>query len=724
MKRRKGLGALLGLLLLAGTLQALSYEVLHQSVGDQFGDRYGNTVAIVGDLNGDGYADLAVGAPEYHDTGAVFLFFGPSAVYPDLVLMGDDNGSDFGAAVAGAGDVNNDGYDDLIVGAPYYTETEIGQGAAYLFYGGAAMDALSDLKMVGPQNRAWFGFSVAGAGDVNNDGYDDLIVGAPGMDVSGKTNAGAAYIFLGASSSSMDTTPDWQTYGQGAGDFYGFSVAGLGHLDNDNYDDVVVGAPYYDQGSSSDVGAAYVFLGGDPIDPASDFDLVGEATGDHFGYAVAGPGDIDGDGTTEVLVGAPDHVVGGYSNSGAAYLYWGGLAMDLVYDVKFVGDRWARFGFSVAGAGDVNGDGYRDLIIGGPTWEENGQSWAGAAYLFLGGVPMDSVPDLRMEGTQVFGQLGVSVSGGGDFNGNGFDDVAVGADSAGTNHEGQAWVYQFRRFRLLSPTGGETWTVGARKTIRWLGRDSADLYLSVDGGATWTPLAQNLRPPFPMDTMTFTLQVPQVPTRYALVRVTLHGETTPDPLHFAQSDTFFTINATITLLAFNAETGEEGKVRLSWQTDPGPEDLVGYHVYRLNADGTETRLTAEPIQGQAYEDEATAGVRGYALGAVNGLGTEYRLGELLLGEPRHLVVLTPTLVRGDRVQVHYVVPLSGDRGSASVEIRLVDRTGRVHARRQRIQIPGTYVDEIPVGGLKSGMYFVEVRVGDAYRETHKLLVLR
>ncbi len=669
-------GAFVVLLFLwAGSALAITWERQVISEGLNPGDDYGASVTRVGDVNDDGHDDFAIGAPKYQNQrGIVFVLYGGPTMdeNPDFFLSAESDSERFGTCVTG-GDMNGDGIVDLVVGAPWAHHYS---GAVYIYYG---PNYTSYTKVVGDTTDAALGSGLAYLGDVTGDSVGDVMV----LDGNNR-------IVIYPGNNLNAPIPLVQIAFADAG------FGALGDLNRDGYPDFYVPVQsdslliYYGVSFLADTQPARVL-----------------GVSDAYFVKDCATGDFDGDGLPDLVLGC---ALDAYSYADFAYLFLGNR-MNLQRAPVDTFSLSRDFTYNLVLA-DVNGDGYDDLV---------GAS-LGRMFVFFGGDSTDTEVDLVLTSGSQDPNWGYGITWGmdnaGDVNGDGSEDVLVGGKNTVT-------LLNFYHYRLLTPLGGETWTVGASRPIRWLGQDFARLYLSVDGGASWTLLAQHVGGAVPPDTNVFTLQVPQVPTRYALVRVV--NEEAADPAlayAYAQSDTFFTINATITLLAFNAETGEEGKVRLSWQTDPGPEDLVGYHVYRLNADGTETRLTAEPIQGQAYEDEATAGVRGYALGAVNGLGTEYRLGELLLGEPRHLVVLTPTLVRGDRVQVHYVVPLSGDRGSASVEIRLVDRTGRVHARRQRIQIPGTYVDEIPVGGLKSGMYFVEVRVGDAYRETHKLLVLR
>src|SRR5690242_14058941 len=187
---------------------ALSRVRLMAVDGEASNDMLGLSVAGAGDVNGDGYADIIVGA-DHNDAGgtdagrAYVVFGGPGPTrLPNWVLTGGSGGGLFGNSVAGAGDVNGDGYADVIVGAPQAGGSN--RGAAYVFFGGPAADAIPDLALSGEQANDRFGASVAGAGDVNGDGYDDVIVGAPLNDSAG-SNSGRAYIFYGGPGA--DATP-------------------------------------------------------------------------------------------------------------------------------------------------------------------------------------------------------------------------------------------------------------------------------------------------------------------------------------------------------------------------------------------------------------------------------------------------------------------------------------------------------------------------------------
>ncbi|MEE9617809.1 MAG: integrin alpha, partial [Anaerolineae bacterium] len=241
--------------------------------GDQQGAQVGYAVGTAGDVNGDGYDDVIVGAPLYSDTtsneGVAFVFYGSESGLStdhDWKAGSGQQGARFGAAVGTAGDVNDDGYDDVIVGAYAYTKGQQGQseeGRVYVFYGSVSgLSTTPDWILEGDQSQAHFGTSVGTAGDVNNDGYDDIIVGAPQHD-NGETNEGRAYVFLGFEDG-QTTTLFWSAEGDQAYALFGASVGMAGDVNDDGYGDVIVGAPRYDH-DEKDEGAAFVFYGSDSI---------------------------------------------------------------------------------------------------------------------------------------------------------------------------------------------------------------------------------------------------------------------------------------------------------------------------------------------------------------------------------------------------------------------------------------------------------------------------
>ncbi|MCG6864964.1 MAG: integrin alpha [Thiogranum sp.] len=376
---------------------------------DQQGALFGFAVAGAGDVNGDGYDDVIVGAWRYDtgvtDGGAAFIFHGSATGIADATpatantwIESDQATAELGESVAGAGDVNGDGYDDVIVGAPRYHDGETEEGAAFVFLGGptgiaSATPASAHARIVPGQALAELGASVAGAGDVNGDGYDDVIVGAWFFDVD-ETDEGAAFIFQGSAQGIADGTPataQTRFTGGQAGARMGNSVAGAGDVNGDGYDDVIVGAHTLDAGET-DEGAAFVYLGSasgiaDATPATAQARFEGNQAEAWMGVKVAGAGDVNGDGYDDVIVGARRYD-DGETDEGAAFVFYGsasGIAdgNPETARTRLEGDRaGAWMGHSVAGAGDVNGDGYDDVIVGASRYD-TGASFMGRVRRLL-----------------------------------------------------------------------------------------------------------------------------------------------------------------------------------------------------------------------------------------------------------------------------------------------------------------------------------------------------
>ncbi len=349
---------------------------------------------------------------------------------------GEGFGSSYGYAVSGVGDVDKDGYDDFIVGAYLKNRTETqpappadaNVGKVYLYKGDAAgLNASASLSLLGEAAADWFGYEVAAAGDINHDGVADFLVSALRADAGGGlTDTGKVYIYLGQDG--LDPILDKAINGEAAGDQFGWDVAAAGDVNGDGFDDIIVGAKQNDAGGQ-DAGKAYVYLGSaGGIVTASVLGMEGEEALDGFGVAVGAAGDVNGDGYGDVIVGAWQNDEGG-QNAGKVYVYHGGAAGISATPVfTDVGkDAYSNFGTSVGAAGDVNGDGYGDVIVGAPKNPEDGQ-YAGKVYVYLGG-PNGLVkpPRLIVTGEHADDEFGFAVGAAGDVNGDGFDDLTVGA---------------------------------------------------------------------------------------------------------------------------------------------------------------------------------------------------------------------------------------------------------------------------------------------------------
>lgn len=411
--------------------------------GSQPGAHLGHSVSSAGDVNGDGYGDVLVGAPDAESgKGAAFLFLGSRAglsLTPAWSSEGAQSGTRYGFSVAGAGDVNGDGYGDVLVGAPDYDDDPVDQGAVFLYLGSpGGLSILPSHVWKGVQAGGRFGAAVSGAGDTNADGFADVLVGAPGFN-GGDVDEGAAYLFLGGASGPT-TTAAWSAEGNQAGASFGTAVARLGDLNGDGFGDVIVGAPLFDNGQV-DEGRAIVFAGnssGLGATPIQTFEQ--NVAGSRFGTSVSGAENLTGDGVGRALFGAPIYQY--------THVEEGGTFMALLGQTPFFLDfgrqDFARRGISIASAGDVNGDGREDVVIGADRYDQ-GEQDEGVVTVHLGhpSFVVDRKPAWTVDVDQPFCGFGFSVASAGDVNGDGYDDVIAGAPlyDQGSGDEGRAFVY-------------------------------------------------------------------------------------------------------------------------------------------------------------------------------------------------------------------------------------------------------------------------------------------
>ncbi len=431
---------------------------------DAAGANFGHEVASAGDINGDGYADVIIGAYSFDDgananEGRSFVYYGSATGISASPISNQDGGSQadmlFGISLASAGDVNGDGYSDIVIGASQYNGSQIREGRAFVYHGSA--DGLS--TVVGAvfshnnQADAQRGYFVNSAGDVNADGYSDVLVSARLYD-DGFTDEGVVYVYHG-SASGIATTPNYTLDDANqAGARFGSSASFAGDINGDGYGDVIVGADRYDNGNT-DEGAAFIYYGsatGLAALPAVILDGANQNTAS-FGFSVAAAGDVNADGFSDVVVGAYQYDDVSSTNEGRAYIYHGsasGIA-NTPTTVLDNNQSGGNMGVAVNGAGDVNGDGYGDVLVG--AWlQDDDFNNEGVVFVYHGGaLGISSSPAYILNDCdQLSGFFGTYVSTAGDLNGDGFSDVIIGAYNASGpvyTSDGTAYIYHG------SPTG-------------------------------------------------------------------------------------------------------------------------------------------------------------------------------------------------------------------------------------------------------------------------------
>jgi len=546
--------------------------------GDTTNNYFGFSVSEAGDVNSDGYADIIVGAyGNNSSTGKAYIFFGGISMNDtaDVTMIGEAVSNYFGCSVSTAGDVNGDGYADVIVGAYGYNSNI---GRAYIFYGGMTMNNIADLVLTGG-STSFFASSVSTAGDVNGDGYTDVIVGAYAY----SSNTGRAYIYYGGAS--MNNASDVTITGEAANNFFGKSVSTAGDVNGDGYSDVIVGA----YGYSSYTGRTYIYFGGTSMNNTADLVITGEATNILFGYSVSEAGDVNGDGHSDVIVGA----YGSSAYTGKAYIFFGGTSMNTTADVTMTGEVTNDyFGISVSTAGDVNADGYSDVIVGAYAYSIT----TGRAYIYLGGSSMNNISDVTMNGETTGNYFGTSVSTAGDVNGDGFSDVINGANGYSSN-TGKAYTY-FGSAISAKPIlnyvkdvpndqGGYVYLKWARSSFDVIGNNTiTDYYLEMSypptgGNFAWIPsgIISAVKNSFYSYNVSTPFDSSSAATGNFYFRVTAR---TSDPSVFWRSNILYGRSidniAPLMVSPFTA-VSEASNVRLNWKRSNAP-DLMNYILFR------------------------------------------------------------------------------------------------------------------------------------------------
>lgn len=427
MTRMKRLPVLSLTITLLGVAPLAAQVVLHEVSGDAVGDGFANSVAAAGDVNGDGIPDFVVGAPQDDDNGSASGSARAFSGADGAILFtwhGDGSSDQFGTGVGGAGDVDGDGRADLIVGAPRDDNNGSSSGMARVFSG---MTGGVLYQVDGPLADDRLGWSVAGAGDVDGDGFSDFLIGSIRADTVNGANSGAAYVRSGQTGGLLHTF-----LGDAADSEMGRAVAGGLDIDLDGRPDLVVGI-YRDDAVALNAGRVRVFSG---ASGAPFWTKDGPAAGDLYGWSVGMVDDADGDGRADVVVGAPFHSGPGLIVNGLAHLLTGaGGGVIRTIDGLANGDQ---LGSSVSGAGDIDGDGRGDYVIGADHAAVNGSS-SGSVTAFSG---QDGSVLVHDDGPVGSAALGITVAAVGDVNGDGRGDFLAGAGDLVTNGgSGTARVY-------------------------------------------------------------------------------------------------------------------------------------------------------------------------------------------------------------------------------------------------------------------------------------------
>ena len=403
-----------------------------------------------------------------------------------FVINGIDEFGYSGFSVSSAGDINGDGVDDVIIGAPNAAVNQVRfTGESYVVFGGADVGSSGSLNLSALDGNNGFvvngineydraGYSVSSAGDVNGDGLDDFIIGAPGVDLIGIRSAGASYVVFGGGSvgnggslnlSDLNGINGFVINGSEEDGIFGLSVSGAGDINDDGFKDVIISAPR----TGVTVESYVVFGGRDIVSDGSlsslnlnginGFAVNGIIQNDLPGGPVSGAGDINGDGVDDVIIGARSADPDGVSDAGESYVVFGGrdIGSGGVLDVSdqngvnsFVINGIDEDDFSgnwVSDAGDINGDGLDDVIIGANRGDPNGVSDAGESYVVFGNTDvggggalnlsaLDGTNGFVINGINEYERSGRPASGAGDINGDGVADIIVASSEYSSSDPG------------------------------------------------------------------------------------------------------------------------------------------------------------------------------------------------------------------------------------------------------------------------------------------------
>lgn len=408
------------------------WEKLHSVLGEEF-DSLGISCSGTGDVDGDGVPDFAAGTPYaerfgYSSLGLVVVLSGADGHLLHL-LYGEPSYGNFGWFIDELGDVNGDGFADILTSSPHVAP----YGVHYV-HSGADGSLIRKVDGEAHSGTGQYGISLAGFGDLNGDGVPDYGVGNPQFAVLGSGD-GKVYVYDGAIGAELYTIPHEDEDAE-----HGTSLANAGDVDGDGIDDILVGAPdTEDPVSGNKVGAVFVYSGASgSLLLRVDAPAAGVI---NFGRATAGPGDVDGDGTPDLLVGCREYL---QSFTGSVFLMSGADGSLLQRWNGFDQDDW--YGRAVAGPGDVDGDGVPDLLTSAPRWDSGPNTldtnrgkvllYSGADYSLL----------QEWEGTEIEMRFGSSIGAVGDTDQDGRANVLFGAsgEAVSFSAQGSVSVHAFR----------------------------------------------------------------------------------------------------------------------------------------------------------------------------------------------------------------------------------------------------------------------------------------
>lgn len=574
-------------------------------LGERADDMAGHHVSIIGDINNDSYDDFIITAPGWdqnensQNNGAAYLFYGKPAGFSgtidlaaaDAIFIGN-TGQEAAHDAFGIGDVDDDGYNDFAIGLKKYhavvddtLRNKVGK--VYIFFGGPKYVGAIALESAEASFEGTNAYAeaahVKGVGDVNNDNYDDIIVGA-GFHSQVGPEAGKVYLFFGKArgewlqNAKMEEAADASFLAESEYDWAGHRVSNVGDVNDDGLMDFIVAANYNDFNDLVKSGKVYLILGKEtgwaldtPLNQAADASWVGHISKLGLGWNVGNPGDVDGDGLNDIILGGNKYetfVLLGKNINYSANQFINTAADVTLNPPESLSDD---IGHDMHTLGDMNGDNIDDFIIGGSNLTDDvlGEQ-AGKAFVFYGRSSWPS--QLNFEDADIIftaenggDAAGFSVSGNGDVNNDGQNDILISA-SHYDNSAGKIYLFQSTNasLTLTHPNGGEIFSAGSTTQITWTPDPDVDqvtLELSTDNGSSWDLVAENIN-----DFGSYEWTVPTVNSENCLIRIKDAFDGAPQD----QSNGVFTITneATITVIAPNG--GEHftvgNSVNIQWSS--------------------------------------------------------------------------------------------------------------------------------------------------------------